>query len=159
MDDGSLTKRLQCYTLWQSQKGQLQFLLLNTFMINAFLSFNCRKKVLKNLLKLQRLYDFNVLFVPYFRLLVFGILVTLVAWFSTFFCFAHLTLQNVNKDYQIFLYFWKFVAKNKKWDELNKYVTSKRLWPHNKQSRHVDIINWYYNTSFITEKLSYLLKQ
>ena len=35
-----------------------------------------------------------------FRLLVFGILITLVAWFS--FRLAHHALQNVNKDYVIF---------------------------------------------------------
>ena len=41
----------------------------------------------------------HVLFIPYFRLLVFGILVTLVPFF---FRLAHLALQNVNKDYVIF---------------------------------------------------------
>ena len=45
----------------------------------------------------------NVSFIPYFRLFVFGILVTLVVWFSfSFFHLAHLALQNVNKDYVIF---------------------------------------------------------
>ena len=54
----------------------------------------------------------NVLFIPYFRLLVFGILVTFVAWFSfIFFRFATLALQNVNKDHVIFLYFCNFFAK------------------------------------------------
>ena len=54
-----------------------------------------------------------VSFIPYFRLLVFGILVTLVAWFSfLFFRLAHLALQNVNKDYVIFLYFRNFVGKS-----------------------------------------------
>ena len=49
-----------------------------------------------------------------FCLLVFGILVTLVAWFSfrVFFRLAHLVLQNVNKDYIIFLYFYNFVSKS-----------------------------------------------
>ena len=48
----------------------------------------------------------NVSFIPYFRILVFGILVTLVAWFSfRFFRLAHLALQNVNKDYIVLLYF------------------------------------------------------
>ena len=49
----------------------------------------------------------------YFRLLVFGILVTLVAGFS--FCFirlANLALQNVNNDYVMFSYFCNFVAKS-----------------------------------------------
>ena len=56
---------------------------------------------------------FCVLFIPYFRLLVFGILVTLVAWFSfLFFRLAHLALQNVNKDYIIFSYFNNFVTKS-----------------------------------------------
>ena len=41
-------------------------------------------------------------------LFVFGILVTLVAWFS----FRFFTLQNVNKDYIIFLYFCNFVTKS-----------------------------------------------
>ena len=43
-------------------------------------------------------------FIPYFRLVVFGIL---VAWFS--FRFVHLALQNVNKDYVIF--WWQNWAK------------------------------------------------
>ena len=50
----------------------------------------------------------NVLFIPYFRLLVFGILVT----FPVFFRLAHLALQNANKDYVIVLYFSNFVAKS-----------------------------------------------
>jgi len=55
----------------------------------------------------------NVSFIHYFRLLVFGILVTLVAWFSfRFFHLAHLALQNVNKDYIIFSHFRNFVAKS-----------------------------------------------
>ena len=37
--------------------------------------------------------------------------------------------------------FWKILWNCK------GYKTSKRLWPHDSQSRHVDIINWYYNTS------------
>ena len=54
-----------------------------------------------------------VLFIPYFCPLVFGISVTLVAWFSfLFFLLAHLALQNVNKDYVIFSYFYNFVAKS-----------------------------------------------
>jgi hypothetical protein len=56
---------------------------------------------------------FYVSFIPYFRLLVFGILVTLVAWFSfRFFLLGHLVLQNVNKDYVIFLCFRNFLAKS-----------------------------------------------
>ena len=54
-----------------------------------------------------------VVFIPYIRLLIFGILVTLVTWFS--FCFfrpVHLALQNVNKDYVIFSYFRNFAAKS-----------------------------------------------
>ena len=55
----------------------------------------------------------NVSFIPYFHLLVFGILVTLLRDFlSCFFCLAHLALQNVNKDYIIFLYCRNFVAKS-----------------------------------------------
>ena len=50
-----------------------------------------------------------VLFIPYSCLLVFGILVISVAWFS--FHFFRLALQNVNKDYPIFLYFHNFIAK------------------------------------------------
>ena len=50
-----------------------------------------------------------VSFIPYFRLLVFGILVTLVARF-----FSRLALQNVNKDYVIFSYFSNFVTKTDK---------------------------------------------
>ena len=46
---------------------------------------------------------------------------------SSFFCLAHLALQNVNKDYVIFTYFCNFDAKsdqkpktkNEKWDEQN----------------------------------------
>ena len=59
-------------------------------------------------------HNINILFVPYFRLLVFGTLVTLVGLFS--FCFffrlAHLALQNVNKDYVIFSNFRNFFAKS-----------------------------------------------
>ena len=32
--------------------------------------------------------------------------------FFPFFCLAHLALQNVNKDYIIFLYFRNFIAKS-----------------------------------------------
>ena len=55
-----------------------------------------------------------VLFIPYFCLSVFGILVTLVAWFSFHFSFslAYLALQNVNKDYIKFLYFRNFATKS-----------------------------------------------
>ena len=52
------------------------------------------------------------MFIPYFHLLVFGILVTLVAWFSFHFFSVLPILQNVNKDYVIFLYFLNFVAKS-----------------------------------------------
>ena len=54
----------------------------------------------------------NVSFIPYFGLLVFGILVTLVAWFFSplFSRLAHLALQNVNKDYIIFSHFCNFIA-------------------------------------------------
>ena len=54
------------------------------------------------------------MFYPYFCLLVFGIVVTLVAWFSFrfFFRLSHLALQNVNKDHVIFLYFCNFAAKS-----------------------------------------------
>ena len=69
---------------------------------------------MKSIKGLVLLYLTYVSFIPYFRLLVFGILVTLVAWFSFcfFFCLAHLTLQNVNKHYIIFSYFHNFVAKS-----------------------------------------------
>ena len=51
--------------------------------------------------KIEKNYNFYVSFIPYFHLLVFAILVTLVAWFSfLFFCLAHLAFQNVNKDYE-----------------------------------------------------------
>ena len=69
-------------------------------------------------------------FHPIFSSLVFGILVTLVAWFSFFFC---LPLQNVNNDYLIFSYFHNCVAKsdqkpkNEKWYERNKSPDRKAL--------------------------------
>ena len=54
-----------------------------------------------------------VSFIRHFRLLVFSILVTLVVWFSfRFFLSCPFLLQNVNKDYVIFLYFHNFVAKS-----------------------------------------------
>ena len=53
-----------------------------------------------------------VLFIPYFRLLVFGILVTLVFFLGFFLSLVHLALQNVNNDYIIFFYFLNFVAKS-----------------------------------------------
>ena len=52
------------------------------------------------------LQNIHVSFITYFRLLVFGTLVTLVAWFS--FHFLHLArgaLQNINKGYVTFPYF------------------------------------------------------
>ena len=53
-----------------------------------------------------------VSFIPYFYLF-FGILVTLVAWFSfRFYRLAHLALQNINKDYIIFSYFSNMVARS-----------------------------------------------
>ena len=55
-----------------------------------------------------------VYFIPYFCLLVCGILVTLVAWFSfCFFCLSHLALQNVNKDYIIFSYFYILIRNSR----------------------------------------------
>ena len=42
---------------------------------------------------------------------------------SIFFCLAHLALQNVNKDYVIFLYFRNFVAKS---DQKRKMGWTKR---------------------------------
>ena len=55
----------------------------------------------------------SVSFIPYFCLLVFGTLVTLVAWFFFFFFLLdQFALQNVNKDYVIFSYFCNFVAQN-----------------------------------------------
>ena len=60
-----------------------------------FLNFN--KSIWSNILPPILLT--SVLFIPYLCLLIFGILVTLVAWFSfRFFRLAHLALQNVNKD-------------------------------------------------------------
>ena len=46
----------------------------------------------------QCLLSTYILFIPYFRLLVFGILFTLVVRFFFYFYFAHLALKNVNKD-------------------------------------------------------------
>ena len=56
------------------------------------------------------------LFIPYFGLLVFGILVTLVMWFS-FRVFFRLALPCLgNKDYVIFSYFCNFADKSdQKW--------------------------------------------
>ena len=55
----------------------------------------------------------SISFIPYFRLLVFGILVTSVARFCfRFFSLAHLALQNVKKVYIIFSYFHNCVAKS-----------------------------------------------
>ena len=73
---------------------------------------NCTKKVqLSVYLHWRNWIVLYVLFIQYFRLLFFGILVTLVAWYlSLFFLLAHLVLQNVNKDYVIFLYFRNFWA-------------------------------------------------
>ena len=66
----------------------------------------------------RRILEICVCFIPYFRLLVFGILVTSVTWFSfRFFSrLAHVALKNVNKDYVTFSYFCNFVAKSdQKW--------------------------------------------
>ena len=67
----------------------------------------------------------NVLLIPYFRLLVFGILVTIVVWFSLrFFRLVHLALQNVNKDYLIFLCFRNFDSK--KWPQIKNKKCNER---------------------------------
>ena len=81
-----------------------------------------------------------VLFIPYFRLLVFGILVTLVAWFFfSFFRLAHLALQNVNKDYIIFSYFRNFVAKSdqkpKTKNGMNETFICRSMYIRNLKSR------------------------
>ena len=66
--------------------------------------------------------NFIILFIPYFRLLVFGILVTLVAWFS--FCFFPSCPSCLAKCKQrlcnIFISSSPKVTKNEKWDERNK---------------------------------------
>ena len=49
-------------------------------------------------IKITFLLQTNVSFIPYFRLLVFGL--------------SHLALQNVNKDYVIFSYFRNFGTKS-----------------------------------------------
>jgi len=55
-----------------------------------------------------------VLFISYFRLLVFAVLVTfwLHDFLSVFICLTYLALQNVNKDYVIFLFHCNLVAKS-----------------------------------------------
>ena len=68
-----------------------------------------------------------VSFIQYFHLMVFGTLGSLVAWFSLcFFRLAHLALQNVNKDYVIFPYFHKFVAKS---NQKRKMGWTKQTFP------------------------------
>ena len=56
--------------------------------------------------------------------------------FRIFFCLAHLALQNVNKDYVIFLYFRNFVAKSdhkpkkgltKQWAKKYCSISTKKL--------------------------------
>ena len=68
---------------------------------------------------LLTIYETNVSFIPYFRLLVFGILVTLVAWFSfRFFSVLPILPCKIRNAY----YFCNFVTKmtkNEKWDERN----------------------------------------
>ena len=70
-----------------------------------------------------------VSFIPYFRLLVFGILVTLVAWFS--FCFflscSSCLAKCKQRLHNIFLFLWLTwpKTKNQKWDEQNKRQLNK----------------------------------
>ena len=78
--------------------------------------------------KIENEYTTVVSFIPYFRRLVFGNLVTLVCDFlSVFFHLAHLALQNVNKDYVIFLYFCNFVAKSDQ-NTTNQVFKATTLW-------------------------------
>ena len=82
-------------------------------------------------------------FIPYFRLLVFGILVTLVVWFSLhFFRLAHLALQNVNKDYVIFLYFCNLIAKSDQ-----KPRTKKMRWTKQWYCRRMKIQMQFHESS------------
>ena len=92
-----------------------------------------------------------VSFIPYFCLLVFGTLVTLVAWFSFhFFRLAHLASQNLNKDYVIFLYFHNFVAKS---DQKPKTKSGMNERINNiKAQRNCQFVIWqnFWLTTFIT---------
>ena len=77
--------------------------------------------------------------IPYFRLLVFGIVVALVAWFSfRISCLTHLALQNENKDYIIFLYFHSFLARSDQ--------TPNLAWTKHKLATKILIFMtpWYY---------------
>ena len=57
----------------------------------------------------------NVSFIPYFQFLVFRIWSLQLGDFLSI--FFRLALQNVNKDYVVFLYFRNFVAKSDKKQE------------------------------------------
>ena len=109
----------------------------------------------------------NVSFIPYFAFLVFGILVTIVAWFSfRFFCLAHLALQNVNKDYIIFSYFRNFVAKNdqnpKTKNGRNKTQVNRTGWKEmigltwKMKKNKTLLISYLYSTVFTRTYIDYL---
>ena len=93
---------------------------------------------------------------PIFCLLVFCILVTLVAGFFFLFVFrlAHLTLQNVNKDYVIFSYFCNFVPKNIQKPKTKNGKKGTCINPHliiwvlkSFLSLDIDCENWIFNNS------------
>ena len=82
----------------------------------------------------------------WYLLLVFGILVTLVVWFSfSFFCLAHLALQNVNKGYVIFLYFRNFVNKSGQKPKTKNGMNETKVWLLSHQKVwyfHLKLIIW-----------------
>ena len=83
-----------------------------------------------------------VLFIPYFRLLVFGILVTLVAWFSFwFFPSGPSCLEKCKQRLRnIFVTSLSKVTKNEKWDERNICD-----WKHkNPKHTYLNILLWFY---------------
>ena len=92
----TLLDTLPCYVKKILEKGRR-----NPFFVHFLLRDKNKRWVdLKMNLFLQLMhYMANPLYIPYFRCLVFGIWVTLVAWFSFLFsCLAHLFLQIANKD-------------------------------------------------------------
>ena len=99
-----------------------------------------------------------VSFIPYFRHLFLGILVTLVAWYSfPFFRLAHLALQNVNKDYIIFSYFHNFVTKSDQkprtkngMSETFDYKINANIQQSDVSQKKIEIICWnFYHLLFL----------
>ena len=90
--------------------------------------------------RMEKLSEINVLFIPFFCLLVFRVFLTLVAWFyfSLFLsCLSCLVLQNVFNDYVIFSYFHNFIAKSDQKPKMTNGMNKTQIIYTRPIARHV----------------------